>query len=100
MSDFTFTTIQKKCIAIVCFGPHTDVSGMRPADYYQVTIDPEKISPSSEFIRFGTYMNDEINGWQRCSAMTVVVILAEWDGDTPPEFISFGTKGPTMMKAE
>lgn len=64
-----------KCAAIVQFGPPTDTSGFRPAEYFQVTIDPNMASPSGEFIRFGFYGGDEIVGWQRVEAMTVCEVL-------------------------
>lgn len=67
----------KKCRAIIRFGPETPVSGMRPAEYYQVTIDPNMASPDGRFIRFGNYRNDELVGWQRVEAMTVCEILEE-----------------------
>ena len=78
--------IPKKCRAIVMFGAATDTSGTRPAEYYQVTIDPEMVSPSGLYIRFGTHQNDEITGWQRIGAMTVCEILGEYaDDGTYPE---------------
>jgi len=59
-------------LAIVQFGPATPSSGFRAGEYYQVTIDPNMASPSGRHIRFGLYRGDEINGWQRCAAMTIV----------------------------
>ena len=70
--------IEKKVIAIVMFGPALPSSGMRPAEYYQVTIDPDQLSPSGQYIRFGMNQGDEINGWQLVSALTVCEILQEW----------------------
>ena len=69
--------IDKKVLAIVCFGPPTSGTGTRPADYYQVTIDPNTCSPSGDFIRFGMYAGDEITGWQRVGAMTIVEVLGD-----------------------
>ena len=74
-------TVIKKCRAIVMFGPATPNSGMRAGTYYQVTIDPEMVSPTGEFIRFGASDGDEINGWQRVDAMTVCEILGEFRAD-------------------
>lgn len=94
---FPIADITKKCTAIVKFGPAgfaTD--GIKPAEYFQVTIDPSKISPSGEFIRFGETTGDEIIGWQRAGALTVVEILGEWDGDEPPTF-HYGTHGKVTM---
>jgi hypothetical protein len=86
----------KKCLAIVMFGPATPTSGTRPAEYYTVTIDPTKRSPSGEYIRFGLHKGDEINGWQRVAALTVVEILAEFDGEVP-ETIPENTSPLEMM---
>jgi len=77
--------VQSKCVAIVRFGPSGfETDGLRAGEYYQVTIDPQKVSPSGEFIRFGTTQGDEIIGWQRCEALCVIELLGEWDGDEPP----------------
>ena len=72
-------TVSDRVVAIVQFGPAgfaTD--GMKAGEYYQVTIDPRKISPSGEFIRFGDSPGDEITGWQRCRALSIVEILGDW----------------------
>jgi hypothetical protein len=82
--------VERKCVAIVRFGPSGfETDGMRPGEYYQVTIDPKRVSPSGEFIRFGPHggmggEGDELCGWQRCEALCVVEILGDWDGDEPP----------------
>lgn len=94
------TTIDKKVVAIVRFGPETVTGGMRPAEYYQVTIDPKKVSPNGEFIRFGLSPGDEIVGWQRVKALTVLEILGEWIDDETPPTMHFGNGGVTMLKAE
>lgn len=79
--EMAVKSIDKKCVAIVQFGPATTTSGMRPAEYYQVTIDPKYVSPSGEYIRFGQHPGDEIQGWQRIEAITICEILAWYDGD-------------------
>ncbi len=72
--------ITRKLRAIIMFGPPTDHSGMRPAEYYQVTLDPNMVSPSGEFIRFDqTFQAGEIHGWQRIECLTVCEILGEAD---------------------
>jgi hypothetical protein len=82
--------VTKKCVAIVRFGPSGyQTDGFRPGEYYQVTIDPARVSPTGEFIRFGIHgdgngASDELCGWQRCDALSVVEILGEWNGDEPP----------------
>lgn len=82
--------IAQRIIAIVRFGPPSDNDGLRPAEYYQVTIDPEHFSPDRQLIRFGEYPGDEITGWQRAAAIYVVSILATWPyelGDKAPALI-------------
>ena len=94
-------TVTKKCTAIVTFGPFDSNTGMRPGMLFQVNIDPAKISPSGEYIRFGE-PGDEIVGWQRCAALTIVEILPEWkDGvEAKDQLAPFGTQGVvTMMEA-
>lgn len=85
MEDFTF---DRKVRAIVCFGPATPVSGQRPAEYYQVTVDPDLQSPAGEYIRFGQTQGDEITGWQRISAMTVCEVLEELEPDPKGQTIT------------
>lgn len=87
--------IQKKCVAIVRFGPSgfaTD--GFKAGEYFQVTIDPDKCSPSGEFIRLGSESGDELLGWQRCEAISVVEILGYWDGENSP-VMKYGSIGVT-----
>ncbi len=79
---------RKKTRAIVMFGPASNVSGLRPGEYFQVTIDPALQSPGGTFIRFDQRNGDEIHGWQRIEAMTVCEVLAE-DGDEGAESVSF-----------
>ena len=71
------------CRAIVCFGPASEMTGMKAGDYFQVTIDPDMCSVGRDFIRFGNYAGDEIMGWQRVEAMTVCEVLAETPEDAP-----------------
>jgi hypothetical protein len=95
--------VPKKCVAIVRFGPSGfSTDGIRPGEYYQVTIDPQRVSPSGEFIRFGIHgdgndgLGDELCGWQRCEALCVVEILGEWIGDEPPA-MHYGSGFTTQM---
>lgn len=83
----SLTEITEACVAIVKFGPAgLATDGTRPAEYYQVTIDPSRVSPSGDFIRFGKEdgsergTGDEIIGWQRCAALTIVEILGKFEG--------------------
>ena len=71
------TVSLKLCRVIIMFGPATDVSGTKAGEYYQVTIDPDFLSPSGDYIRFGMTGGDEIQGWQRVESMTVCEILEE-----------------------
>ena len=49
------------------------------SEFYQVTIDPNMVSPSGEYIRFGQYHGDEIQGWQRVLTMTICEVLGRSD---------------------
>lgn len=93
MSDKEIT---KKCVAIVMFGPATQTSGTRPAEYYQVTLDPKFVSPNGEFIRLGRNPGDEIIGWQRIAALTVCEIIADYPEDGEVEIPMTG--GAFKMK--
>ena len=97
--SMTFKTYTKAFVGIVRFGPETPTGGLRPAEYYQVTIDPLMVSPSGEFIRFGENPGDEIKGWQRISAMTVLESLGEWNDDQPPN-MTIGADSVTFRTAE
>ena len=95
--------VANKCVAIVRFGPSGfTTDGFRPGEYYQVTIDPNRVSPSGEFIRFGIHSDqiegagDELCGWQRCDALCVVEILGEWDGDNAP-VMKYGSGFTTQL---
>lgn len=83
--NMTPTEFTCKTVAIVKFGPAGfETDGITPAQYYQVTIDPDKVS--GDYIRFGGHPGDEILGWQRIAALTVVHVLGEWSGETPETF--------------
>ena len=75
--------IKNRIRAIVMFGPATVTSGFRPAEYYQVIIDPAMQSPRGEFIRFD-HTTSEIHGWQRMDGLTICEIL-ETLGDSDEE---------------
>lgn len=93
------TEIREKCVAIVMFGPATDSFGYNPGTFFQVTIDPKCISPSGKFIRFGHNDGDEIQGWQRCEAMTVVEILGVWDDEGTKPTLQYGNQGVALLLA-
>jgi hypothetical protein len=84
----------KKVVAIVAFAQ--DVKNAALLDslshpvprvvQYQVTLDPERVSPGGEFIRFGQWndqkgQGDEITGWVMKDDLTILEVIAEWDGD-------------------
>lgn len=83
-----------KCVAIVSFKQDVDNAKLFEAlahpvprvVQYQVTIDPERMSPTCEHIRFGKDeeghgAGDEIMGWVRVADVHLVELLAEWDGE-------------------
>lgn len=93
------TEVTEKIVAIVKFGPAGSATdGMRPGEYFQVTIDPQCISPSGKFIRFGGSQGDEIVGWQRSEAITIIEVLGSWgiDSDVPP-VLKYGQSGSVLM---
>jgi hypothetical protein len=66
--------IDKKTLGIVRF---TENSGR--VINYQVTIDPEKKSPSGQFMRFGTHEGDELTGWMPLAGLVLVEVLStDW----------------------
>jgi len=74
--------VTERTLAIVRFGPPTDSDGLRPAEYYQVVVDPYHFSPCGCFIRFGAYGGDELVGWQRADALYVVSELKKVPHDS------------------
>lgn len=76
----------KKTVCIVKFeNPKMDINGPMPGRFFQVTIDPGKLSPDGKFIRFGSNDGDELMGWQPVDWITVESILGEWaDDDSKP----------------
>lgn len=85
-------TLGKKTMAIVCFGPATSVTGMQPAAYYQVLIDPNMKSPGGDYIRFDSQIHgNEIHGWQRVQALTICEVLEEFDPDPDGQTITMWT---------
>ncbi len=92
--------IDKKVRAIVQFGPATPSSGMRPAEYFQVTIDPNMVSPSGKFIRFDqSFQGGEMHGWQRIEALTVCEVLGDAEDYKVPEGYTVEAGATVTMKA-
>jgi hypothetical protein len=86
--------ITKKQVAIVSFDQDLKNAKMlnalgHPAPRvitYQVTLDPARLSPEGQFVRFGQWSDglgagDEITGWILLDDLTVEEILAEHDGE-------------------
>lgn len=97
MSEFSMMTIAEKTVVIIHFGPAGfSTDGMNPGRYFQVTIDPNCISPSGEYIRFGNNDGDEIQGWQRCAAMTIIEVLEHWGKDGEKPVLRYGTAKVSM----
>lgn len=53
---------------------------------YAVTLDPARLSPNGQFIRFGQWgdglgQGDEITGWVPLDDISIEEVLAEWDGE-------------------
>lgn len=89
MAELVPTSITKKSVVIVRFGPGGfPTDGFKPAEYFQVTIDPRYVSKSGDFIRLGQTPGDEIVGWQRVAALTVVEVLAEFEDEQPPAIVT------------
>lgn len=97
MVEFEKVEVTEKVVAIVKFGPPTETDGMRPAEYFSVTLDPSFISPSGEYIRFGHNVGDEIHGWQKASSITIVEILGPYPEDGELKLPETDAK-LTMMK--
>lgn len=91
--------ITERTLAIVRFGPPCESDGLRPAEYYQVVVDPYHFSPCGCFVRFGTYPGDEITGWQKADAIYVMSILKECPHDSDLQEIPWG-ESPALLSAQ
>ena len=85
-------SLERPILAIVRLAPEDkakrDLAGVL-TPYYQVTIDPRLMSPSKEFVRFGTIQGDEIVGWRPVQDVIVEEILGEYpQGSEPPKHIT------------
>lgn len=93
--------IKRKCVAIICFGPLTETTGMRAGSFYQAVIDPSKVSPCGQYIRFVADNICEVHGWQRIDSLTVCSVLAEeTDDGVLPDKLPQSSEPITMLKAE
>lgn len=92
--------IEKKCIAIVCFGPLTEHTGTRAGQFYQAVIDPSKVSPCGQYLRFDADGICEVHGWQRIDGLTICSVLAEEENGELPNELPKGSDPITMFKAD
>jgi len=90
-----------KCVVIVHYrigSPALYNEGhapQNPACLLQVTLDPDKISPSGRLIRLGDTNGDEIIGWTKLAALNVVEILGTTDGKIVKPII---TNAPKLVE--
>jgi hypothetical protein len=71
---------EQKIVSIVKFKNTNDGSPFQTRTiYFQVTIDPDNVSPSEAYIRFGETPGDEIIGWQEVELLEIVETLAVAD---------------------
>jgi hypothetical protein len=97
INEMKISDIRERIVAIVKFGPAGfSTDGTHAGEYFQVTIDPQKISPSGEFIRFGATNGDEIVGWQRAAAITIVEVLGSFGCEDTP-LLEYGTANLVQM---
>lgn len=72
-------------VCIVQFNnPKIEANGPMAGRFFQVTIDPCKLSPDGKFIRLGNNDGDELIGWQLIDWITVMSILGVWTGNEKP----------------
>lgn len=81
--------LQRPIVAIVRLAPENkerrDMAGVL-TPFYQVTIDPKSMSPSKEFIRFGSVHGDEIMGWRPVTDIIVEEVIGQYaETSTPPK---------------
>lgn len=81
--------LDRPIVAIVRLAPENkekrDMAGVI-TPFYQVTIDPQNMSPSREFIRFGGVHGDEIVGWRPVTDIIVEEVIGQYaEGWKPPE---------------
>lgn len=73
--------LERPILAIVRLKPENkekrDLGGVL-TPYYQVTIDPANLSPSKEYLRFGSVQGDEIMGWRPVEDVLVEEVLGEY----------------------
>ena len=87
---------KEKTVCIVKFN-NPELPNQVAGRFYQVTIDPGKLSPSKNFIRLGSHPGDELLGWQPTEWLSIEEILGTWDGDNLPVLQYGRNDGVTMQ---
>lgn len=101
MPDLNPLQIKRRCVAIICFGPLTESTGTRAGAFYQAVIDPSKVSPCGQYIRFEADGICEVHGWQRIENLTICAVLAEeTDDGVLPDKLPQSSEPITMLKAD
>ena len=67
---------EHKYVAIVSFNSMENIAPR--TTYFQVTINPDHVSPDGLYIRFGDISGDEITGWVELEELDVHSILYEY----------------------
>lgn len=92
---------KERTVCIVKFeNPRMDANGPVPGRFFQVTVDPTKLSPDGRFIRFGANDGDELIGWQRTDWISVETVLGEWTDGKKPLLEYQPDKGVSLMICE
>jgi hypothetical protein len=81
--------LERPILAIVRLKPENkekrDLAGVL-TPFYQVTINPQAMSPSREFIRFGSVHGDELMGWRPVEDIIVEEVIGQYkEGWEPPQ---------------
>lgn len=92
VNPIQFDEIRKKTVCIVSFNRPRMPHDVAPGRFFQVTIDPVSFSPDGKFVRFGHNPGDELLGWQPVDWIQIDSIIAEWEGDNPPQ-ITYSPRG-------
>jgi hypothetical protein len=72
--------------------------------YYQITIDPARLSPSKEFIRLGFWSDqqgngDELTGWFDLAEIEIIEVLARADENGELRSVTQPAQGATEKAA-
>lgn len=98
LNPVQFTQFTVKTVCIVKFN-NPSLPDRTPGRFYMVTVDPSKLSPTTNFIRFGDNPGDELLGWQQTDWITVLEILGEWPDDGTPPTLEYSSAGSVSILA-